>query len=291
MSTELKAFKTQQLKKSNIRLKTKRYPKELVIVAEGDSWFDYPLKKDVIDYLRKKGFAVDNFAKAGDTLENMIYGSDYKIENGKIKHLGPTSLQNTLNAIKKHNPKFVLFSGGGNDIVGSEIKDYLNHHNSKPLSLVNKKIFKLKLEQVEIALKFFIEAVIKSRPKTFILMDGYDYAKVNGKGYSFIFRNIRGPWLQPLMATKGITTKNKQTEIIKYLVDEFNALLKRLDNKYAQFNHIDLRGEFPNDKEWDNEIHLKNNGFKKIANIYHAKMTELLNDDDPIEKYAEEIIV
>ena len=66
---ELKAFKTQQLKKSNQRLKKDSYPKELLIVAEGDSWFDYPLKKDIIDYLRKKGFGIANFAKAGDTLE------------------------------------------------------------------------------------------------------------------------------------------------------------------------------------------------------------------------------
>ena len=62
MSQQLKKFKQEQIKVSNKRLKSD-YPKELVIVAEGDSWFDYTLKKDVIDYLIKKGYAVDKFAK------------------------------------------------------------------------------------------------------------------------------------------------------------------------------------------------------------------------------------
>lgn len=290
MSSQLKSFKTTELKKSNVRLNTRGYPKELVIVAEGDSWFDYPLKKDIIDYLRKKGFAIECFATAGDTLENMIYGSEYKIKEGKAKSLGPISLQKTLNAIKKHKPRIVLFSGGGNDIVGSEIISYLNHQNSKPNSLINKKIFKEKLDRIEIAIEFFIKAVIKTNPSVQILMDGYDYAKVNGKGYSFIFKNIKGPWILPSMGAKAITSPKDQTEIIKYFVDEFNKLLKKLDRKYAQFNHIDLRGKFPNDNEWDNEIHLKNNGFKAIANIYHDRINKLLAVD-PIVHFADKLIV
>lgn len=47
------------------------------IVAEGDSWFDYFPGTDLIDCLRKHhGYYLEkNYAKAGDTLENMIYGT------------------------------------------------------------------------------------------------------------------------------------------------------------------------------------------------------------------------
>lgn len=47
------------------------------IVAEGDSWFDYFPGTDFIDCLRKHhGYYLEkNYAKAGDTLENMIYGT------------------------------------------------------------------------------------------------------------------------------------------------------------------------------------------------------------------------
>lgn len=127
MTKSLKNFKSQQVSISKKRLKSKTYPKELIIVAEGDSWFDYPLKKDIIDYLIEKGYGIKKFSKAGDSLENMVYGSEYKKEGDRVTHLGPISLQKTLNAIKKYKPNFVLFSGGGNDIVGSEISNYLNH--------------------------------------------------------------------------------------------------------------------------------------------------------------------
>ena len=44
----------------------------LKIVAEGDSWFDYKISADLIDCLRKfHGYKIKNYAKLGDTLENM----------------------------------------------------------------------------------------------------------------------------------------------------------------------------------------------------------------------------
>ena len=47
------------------------------IVAEGDSWFNYPLGIDIIDCLRgNHDYMINNYAKPGDTLENMIYGTD-----------------------------------------------------------------------------------------------------------------------------------------------------------------------------------------------------------------------
>lgn len=289
MASSLQQFKSNQKRNSTIRINSKTYPKELIIVAEGDSWFDYPLKKDIIDYLRQKGYAIQNFAKAGDTLDNMVYGSDYKKKGDIVTHLGPLSLQKTLNAVKKLKPRFVLFSAGGNDIVGSEIKGYLNHRNSKPAELINKPIFKAKLERMSIAISFFLEAVHKKNKNADILMDGYDYAKVNGKGYTFIFKNLLGPWILPSMGAKGITANKDQKAILKYLVDEFNEMLAKLDKKYDFFHHIDLRNKFPKDSQWDNEIHLKNSGYKTISEIYHSKMKEILNMD-PLIAHQDKLI-
>jgi len=290
MSQSLKQYKTQQKRISTKRLESNVYPNELTIVAEGDSWFDYPYKKDIIDYMIKKGYCIINFSKAGDTLENMIYGSDYDKKGDNVTPSGPISLQQTLNAIKDYGPKFVLFSGGGNDIVGSEILGYLNHKHSKPASLINKTIFEARLDRMNVALKFFIESVHATNNNCHILMDGYDYAKINGKGYSFIFKNIKGPWILPSMGKKAISKKNDQEDIIRYFVDEFNKMQIKLDNDYPYFHHIDLRNEFPNDNEWDNEIHLKNLGYKKVANIYHDKIVSILNAD-PIVTHKEELIV
>ena len=45
------------------------------IVAEADSWFDYPVGLDILDH-RKRDYGYGNFkvAEAGDTLENMVNG-------------------------------------------------------------------------------------------------------------------------------------------------------------------------------------------------------------------------
>jgi len=173
IDTELKKFKAKLIRISNKRLSNKDYPRELTIVSEGDSWFDYPFRKDIIDYLRKNGYAVANLAKAGDTLENMVYGKKNKNN--------PKSLKQTIAAVKLHKPKFVLFSAGGNDIVGNEIKAYLNHKGARPENVINDKIFKEKLKWIQAAIETFIISIHKANKNAHVLMDGYAYARVNGK--------------------------------------------------------------------------------------------------------------
>jgi hypothetical protein len=89
---------------------------------------------------------------------------------------------------------------------------------------------------------------------------------------------------------KAITEKEDHEAIIKYFIDEFNEMLIELATIYEHFHHIDLRKKFPHDSQWDNEIHLKNTGFKEVAEIYHTKIVEILNQD-PIKKYKQHLIV
>ena len=290
MAATLTTFKKDMDRMSDQRLQKKDYPKELTLVAEGDSWFDYPLKKDILDHLRKMGYAIKKFSKAGDTLENMIYGSDYEIKGNEVYPKGPISLQETLNAIRKHQPRFVLFSAGGNDVVGTEIMGYLHHKYSNPNSLVNKQVFQEKLLQMKSALVYFIESVHTTYKHCDILMDGYDYAKVNGKGYNFIIKNLKGPWILPAMGQKAISLKKDQNAIIKYLVDEFNAMLEQLSFTYPYFHYLNFRGMFKDEREWHNDIHLHNAGYRKVANKYHEKMTELLQFN-PLQRFEKELLV
>ena len=68
------------------------------LVAEGDSWFNYLPGIDVIDCLRyHHGYSIKNYAKAGDTLENMIYGTEI---NNEFERVSP-SVYRVLRKIKK----------------------------------------------------------------------------------------------------------------------------------------------------------------------------------------------
>ena len=54
----------------------KQASNSLTVVSEGDSWFNYKISVDIIDCLRLfHGYKIKNFASPGDTLENMIYGT------------------------------------------------------------------------------------------------------------------------------------------------------------------------------------------------------------------------
>ena len=69
---------------------------------------------------------IESFAKAGDTLENMIYGTGI---NRQFQRVNPT-IELVLGRIHALQPKVVLFSGGGNDVAGDEFESYLNHKSS-----------------------------------------------------------------------------------------------------------------------------------------------------------------
>ncbi len=72
-----------------------------VIVAEGDSWFQYPFfVTDIVDHLLRNGRAVCSLAAGGDWIGNMVYEDQYITE------------------LTNYQPEVFLISGGGNDLVG-----------------------------------------------------------------------------------------------------------------------------------------------------------------------------
>lgn len=79
----------------------------VVILAEGDSWFQFPkigpLKpvKDIVHHLNQRAnFLVYPLAAGGDWLSNMLYTEEY------------------IEALPRVAPDVLIFSGGGNDLVG-----------------------------------------------------------------------------------------------------------------------------------------------------------------------------
>src|SRR5690606_13444516 len=82
------------------KIKTGKVDK--VILAEGDSWFEYPrFITDVIDHLNKRNdYAIKSIAYGGDWLSNILLENEYIEELSLLK------------------PDVFLISGGGNDIVG-----------------------------------------------------------------------------------------------------------------------------------------------------------------------------
>lgn len=243
------------------------------LVAEGDSWFDYaPAGTDIIACLRFfYRYKIDKYAKAGDTLENMIYGT--RIDD-KFNRVSPT-IYRVVERVKELKPKVFLFSGGGNDVAGEEFESYLNHKDSGlqmlRLPYVNNMLTEVFREYYE-DLIAKVEAV---SPETFILTHGYGHTLPTGKGVGIFGFSFIGPWLLPALAKKGIFDKAEQREAVFNLIDAFNDMLAELPSKYPKFRYIDLREMLDPDKDWANELHLRNSAFARVAERFHQEMLSL----------------
>ncbi|MCR9143188.1 MAG: hypothetical protein NXI24_13115 [bacterium] len=249
-----------------------------VIVAEGDSWFDYPGKitrgrhpeTDVLDFLAlKHGFAVHRESIMGDTLENMVYN---------------TLERQVIDAIEEYEPRYFLFSGGGNDLVGRRMLDFLVDAEfarefpleSPPKSPFLEDAFRLFVNTVmKSAYRLMIRRVQSAKPDIKIYAHGYDYVLPSGKPViDFGFVGFVGPWILPNFKKRKIKGKEIQEEIIRSMINIFNEMLEDLETEYkGLFYHVDCRGLIKR-KEWANEIHPKKVGYIKIAAKIAEKMKQ-----------------
>jgi hypothetical protein len=91
----------------------------VVVVSEGDSWFDYPMYRNIIDHVDdQKRFALKRLEFSGDTVAHMV-GTDGNW----------AGLKSLVTVVEHERPRFVLFSGGGNDMVGEELKDAFKQYD------------------------------------------------------------------------------------------------------------------------------------------------------------------
>jgi len=105
-------------------------PMPLVMLAHGDSWFDYPLSgnslslrsTDIIAQLEMTGNInpfILNISHYGDaTTDEMSWPKQERMIE---------SLQNPANWMDEGKPDAILFSGGGNDIVGDKFCIFVDY--------------------------------------------------------------------------------------------------------------------------------------------------------------------
>ena len=242
-----------------------------MLVAEGDSWFDYLPGTDVIDCLRRHhGHVIENYAEAGDTLENMIYGTNI---NDDFQRVRPT-IETVLRRLGQLKPKVFLFSGGGNDVAGDHFESYLNHKNSG-LSTVREEFVD---DIVNVVFRKYFEDLIEKvstvSPTTHIVLHGYGHTVPTGKGVNFLFFTFAGPWLRPALAKKGIFDDLEQRSAVERLINAFNDMLADLADNHpsSRFHHVDLRDDIDREKDWVNELHLRNSAYARVAKTIHEKI-------------------
>ena len=248
-----------------------------VLVAEGDSWFDYPFN-DVLSLLEDQhGYDVESVAHKGDRVEEMAYGGGQLDE--LTRRLEKLLRQGVV-------PRAILLSGGGNDVAGDEFGMLLNHAGSAISGLNDQVVAGVIDQRVRLAYVTILNAVTlvcqarlgQALP---ILVHGYDYPVPDGRGFLGGWWFLPGPWLEPGFREKGFARLPERITLARQLIDRFNAQVKAVAalSAFPHVAYVDLRGTLSIGADyktwWDNELHPTRLGFERVTQRFADALAAL----------------
>lgn len=237
----------------------------LVFLAHGDSWFDYPLidngpfpgDTDVIHHLRQMGSInplIVNMSHHGDsTVDEMSLSKQQRVI---------ATLQDSTNWLVTGKPDAILFSGGGNDIAGEQFLIYLQTKANATGNGLAIDRFERMLNGVEASYLDLFAFRDEHAPNVPIFGHCYDFGIPDGQ-----HPICSGPWLSPSLTFAGYNVAEGRT-IVQDCLERFKARLTALAAIPANnYTLVDTQGTLT-DNEWANELHPKQEGFRKIADRF-----------------------
>ncbi len=274
----------------------------LVVLAEGDSWFQFPklyVYRPVHDLiyhlLQDRKYAVKTLSAGGDWLASIAHQDEH------------------LAALAEVKPNVLLLSGGGNDLVGGgRISDMVSTvmplaedaRRSRLLSLRQNTSSALDQTRYRNGLRFVRPEFLDFLNQYFlvyfhlvwhlhqdatlddllIIVQGYDYVLPNNQPKGRLLRRLinravgNGKWLYEPLHAAGINNDEDKRDVMYVLIYEFNEMLSTLAN-YSGFQrlfHLDVRG-FAVEDDWYDELHLITDKNKLLAQQYQGLITQYFN--------------
>lgn len=235
----------------------KQFPQRLVIVTEGDSWFSYPLNANIADYIElMNDFSMLRLEHSGD-------------EAREIMGVGSDQLKKLKYYLEKFPVDLLMMSAGGNDLVAGELGKVLNKKVAGATwqSAVKLAALTTVLDQIVAAYSRLLDARDLLRPKCLVVAHSYCYFQPTGRKATGPFGLLHaGPWMRPVLVSKGIEPDTEGHDLARYLVDELHARLQALAATRPRFQLVDMRAALPVDTvHWADEIHPSGTGFRRLA--------------------------
>lgn len=267
-----------------------RRTERINMVAEGDSWFSYPRRylvfgphRNILDYVAYSiaGSGRANLlrlAASGDEAVSMLAGPQ------KFK---------LANILKKSddNVQLILFSGGGNDIVGKwDMERLLLPYKAgmRAKDCIAQQRLQRKLSRVTLAYRELLELRDDYAPSAKIVTHNYDINQPADRGAKFLAGLIaRGPWIYPYLVAKNIPGR-LHLPIVKIFLQQLAVRLRELetDNQARDFHLVDTQGTLRpgHGSDWADEIHPSAHGFARIARLYYARLRSLQPSLPPFKR-------
>jgi hypothetical protein len=235
----------------------------------GDSWFQYvPHPTDLNKQLAR-------------LFKNTLFLSEGVA--GRDSAMWKRALPRIQREIASYSFDAILLSNGGNDIVGSELREFVKEADrpQAPGSfdwgvLPPQVMAHIRLAAFQRALEYVItdlEEVIQMRDqlskKSIIVLHSYAYIWPSGAPFKLGPVTL-GPWVKPFLEEVGVARIDDQRVITSWLLDQLFKRLQMLVSQYPNMRLIDSRNALPHRRQWQNEIHPVRSGFELIAKNYWA---------------------
>lgn len=228
----------------------------------GDSWFQYPFKAVDLNKQLARHFKRTLF------LNQSVAGRD-----SASWKIGLPAVQR---AIAEYAFDAILLSGGGNDVVGDELVEFLKTpEQPQAVGSTDWGILPpvvrdhVRLETFEHALRYAMKdlgQVVQVRDlfsaQSIVCVHTYDFIYPDGRGFK---GKLKGPWVQPALIDVGLTDPRKQRELTNWLLEQFRRVLKAFVSQHRNVRLVDSLGVLTSKTQWDNEIHPSPAGFRAIA--------------------------
>jgi hypothetical protein len=240
----------------------------LQILAEGDSWFDYPVPffgGSIVPRLEDRlGVPILNLAKAGDEVRYMLGVEERTL---LAEHL--------TNGCPGGGPwDVLLFSGGGNDIVDNPMALWVRDWDpaKPPVELVHRERFDAALGLIRAGYEDLIDMRNHLSPNTHLVFHAYEFAIPDGRGICNM-----GPWLKPTFDLRGFPNRQAAFEVMQEMLKRFAAMLEALATAHpTSITLINGQGTLvPHTSSWHNELHPTRSGFDRFADLFHEKLKAL----------------
>jgi hypothetical protein len=242
----------------------------LQILAEGDSWFDYPFPLfggGIIPRLSSLlGVPILNLAKAGDEVRYML-GVEERTEI--IEQL-------TQGCPAGGQWEALLFSGGGNDIVDNPMALWIRDFDASiPVERhIHQPRFDSALALVRAGYEDLIALRDQLSPDTHLFFHAYDFAIPDGRGACHL-----GPWLKPTFDLRKFKSRAAASAVVREMLGQFAVMLADLAAAHPRITLINGQGLLPaKTASWHNELHPAKQGFKQFAQLFHDSLKAVFPD-------------
>jgi hypothetical protein len=245
------------------------HPAWPVVISEGDSWFSF---SDVVGQLddpgdtgdpkRQRPWALLRLEKAGDEILTILSGPQRAKLRGYFDRW-------PLDAL--------LFSGGGNDIIGADLHPLLRDHaaGAEPRDLVAFARFERRLRQIQDCYRELLDLLGDARQEAKVFVNSYDYVVPSAKGGVYVGPvKVAGPWLQPALEARGIP-KALWPGVVRLLIDGFVSAIDQVAAEprgAGRLVRVETRGAVGG--RFQDEIHPNRDGAKRVAKKFEDALRE-----------------